>query len=298
MALATLELKNCRFDWSRPYIAGVVNVTPDSFSDGGRYLSIEDAVARGRDLVEAGADLIDVGGESTRPGANAVDAHTEIERVVPVIRTLARSLDVPISVDTTKADVARAAVEAGAEIVNDISGGLFDPEIVNVTEHTGSVYICGHVRGAAIAEVHAGESDPPDFRAVAFELARRIASLPISLRHRTIVDPGLGFGKKTAQNIELVRYAGELGRSVGCPVMVGPSRKRFIRELTRSGSPSSSRPDVAARVSAQPMNVLDTGTIGACLAAVGSGANILRVHNVELLKPALMVYQAIVDSTS
>src|SRR5690606_15060607 len=145
--LAAMEFRHARLDWTRVYIAGVVNVTPDSFSDGGLYASVDAAVARGLLLVAQGADILDIGGESTRPGAAAVTADDEIARVVPVIERLAAAVRVPLSIDTTKAEVARAAIAAGAEIVNDISGGLFDPDIVTAASHAGAAYICGHVRG-------------------------------------------------------------------------------------------------------------------------------------------------------
>lgn len=281
MTLCALDFRHCQLDWSRVYIAGVVNVTPDSFSDGGLFLDRGAAVAHGQALAGQGADILDIGGESTRPGAGQVDADIEIARVVPVIRELVESTRAVLSIDTTKAAVAEAALAAGAEIVNDISGGLFDPRIIEVTARAGATYICGHVRGAAIAEVHAGESSPPDAETVSSELAARVASLPVSLRHRTIVDPCLGFGKKGAENFELIQRSGALGRSLGgpgLPVMIGPSRKRFVAALCGRDDPAR----------------LDIGTVGACLAAAGAGANILRTHNVELLRPALMVYEAIV----
>lgn len=307
MGLATIAFRHRTFDWSRVLIAGVVNVTPDSFSDGGTYARLEDAVAHGRALAEAGADLVDVGGESTRPGASPVAEADEIARVVPVIQALARALSVPISVDTTKAAVARAAVDAGAEIINDISGGLFEPAIVDVAHETGAAYICGHVRGHDLAAVHApapeampgaassgtapesdprrtserdGDADAAGEQAiveqVARELAARVAALPAGLRPRTMVDPGLGFGKHTGQNLALLRRARALSARSGCPVMVGPSRKRFIAELTGS----------------QDMEVRDRGTVGACLAAVAAGAHLVRTHDVARLAPALRVYEA------
>lgn len=300
MGLATIAFRRRTFDWSRVLIAGVVNVTPDSFSDGGIYARLEDAVAHGRALAEAGADLVDVGGESTRPGAVPVTEADEIARVVPVIQALARVLPVPISVDTTKAAVARAAVDAGAEIINDISGGLFEPAIVDVAHEAGAAYICGHVRGHDLAAVHAlapgtmpdtvsdtasesdgdvasdGGGEQAIVEQVARELAARVAALPPGLRPRTMVDPGLGFGKRTGQNLALLRRARALSVRSGCPVMVGPSRKRFIAELTGS----------------RDVEVRDRGTVGACLAAVAAGAHLVRTHDVARLAPALRVYEA------
>lgn len=278
MGLATIELRNARLDWSRVYIAGVLNVTPDSFSDGGLFLDPATAVARACALVDAGADLIDIGGESTRPGAAIVDERTEQARVLPVVRALVDELGVPISVDTTKASVARAALAAGAEIINDISGGSFDPAIIDVAAEAGAVYICGHVRGSELAAVHASES-APSFEEVAADLTERVSSLPAALRRRTVVDPGLGFGKGTRENLELLRRGGELGARLGCAVMMGPSRKRFIAELV-----GEQERDMALR---------DRGTVGAALAAAACGAQFVRIHEVALLAPALRVFEAV-----
>ena len=272
---APIELGPVRLDWSRVYVVGVLNVTPDSFSDGGLYADVEAAIARGLELTARGADLVDVGGESTRPqGARAVSAAEEAERVVPVIRALA-DRGIAVSIDTTKAEVARAALAAGARVVNDIAGGGFDPDIVRATAEAGAVYVLGHARGRNLAEVHASEADPPGFDEVAVDLAGRLDAMPEALRGRVIADPGLGFGKKTPQNLELIRRSGELGRRLGVPVMVGPSRKRFLGELT-----------------GLPVDKRDAATVGACLAAVDAGAHLLRVHSVEILAPALKVYEA------
>jgi dihydropteroate synthase len=281
MGLVTIELRSARFDWSRVYVAGVLNVTPDSFSDGGSYLDLDTAVAHARELVRAGADLIDVGGESTRPGASAVDESTERARVLPVVRALAQELRVPVSVDTTKASMARAALAAGAEIINDISGGRFDAELPAVVADAGAVYICGHVRGSNVREAHATEGAPPGFEEVVAELAERLAAMPAALRDRVVIDPGLGFGKRTPQNLELLRRAGELGARLSCPVMVGPSRKRFVAELTGDHGREM---DTALR---------DRGTVGACLAAAASGAQLVRTHDVAQLVPALRVFEAV-----
>lgn len=270
-----IAFRHVTFDWSRVYIAGVLNVTPDSFSDGGKYDGVEAAFARGVKLVEEGADWVDVGGESTRPGARAVAADVEIARVVPVIMRLAREVRVPISVDTTKAEVARAALDAGAEIVNDISGGHFDGAIVSVASSFDAAYVCGHARGKCILEVHAAES-PVAFAEVVRELKASLAALPARLRARTLVDPGLGFGKGTRENLELLRRARELGELLGRPVLVGPSRKRFLGELT-----------------GRPVDERDFATVGACLAGAFSGAHVLRVHNVRAAVDAMTLFRAV-----
>lgn len=276
MPFEPIRLRHCSLDWRRPYVMGVLNATPDSFSDGGRYMGVDAAVAHGLQLDADGADLIDIGGESTRPGAAAVSVDEEVGRVVPILERLAGRTRAVLSVDTSKAAVARAALAAGAEVVNDISGGRFDPALVAVAAEGGAAFVCGHVRGSSIGAVHAGEEGPPSFDQVADELAERLASLPAALRRRTVCDPGLGFGKRSAQNLELSRRAGELAARLSCPVMVGPSRKRFLGELT-----------------GRPVGDRDAATIGAALAAVAAGAHVIRVHDVAGVSAALRVFRAV-----
>jgi len=256
---------------------GVVNVTPDSFSDGGRYLDPAAAVAHGLALVRDGADLVDVGGEATSPRAGPTPAAEELRRVLPVVAGLAAA-GVRVSIDTTKAEVARAAVAAGARIVNDISGGLFDPAMAAAIGELDVTYIAGHVRGHTIAEVFAREAQPGiGWQEVARELGDRLAALPAPARERTWVDPGLGFGKGADPdtNLGLLRHAGDLGRALGRPVVVGPSRKRFLRRLL-GGEPGEEAVDVAS--------------VAACLGAARAGAHVVRIHNVALLRTALTVY--------
>ncbi len=262
-------------------VMGVVNVTPDSFSDGGKFLDEAAAVDRGLELAAQGADLIDVGGEATNPHAASVPLEDELARVLPVIRRLAAA-GLRISVDTTKAAVARAAVDAGASIVNDVSGGLFDPDMGSTMNSLmaggGVTYIAGHLRGRTLAEVFAAEA-PVGWRRVAAELADRLATFSETVREHTWVDPGLGFGKGSDPegNLELIRHAGDLGRELGRPVVVGPSRKRFLRKLL---------PEWQA---ADPL-ALDVASIAACLGAARAGALVVRAHNVALLRAALAVY--------
>jgi dihydropteroate synthase len=282
---APLHLRHLTLDWTRPYVMGVVNVTPDSFSVGGRFTDPSVAIAHGVALAAAGADLLDVGGEATNPRAQPVTADEELRRILPVIEGLAARVQAPISVDTTKAEVARAAVAAGAQIVNDVSGGLFDPAMADAVAESGAAYVCGHLRGRSLAEVFAGET-PPSWGEVAEELGERLHELPTALRSRTLIDPGLGFGKggHGEGNAALIRHAGDLARQLGHPVLVGPSRKRFLAALVAGAAPA------AAPV---PTATLDAATVGACLAAVASGAHVLRVHDVGLLRAALFVYSAI-----
>lgn len=262
-------------------VMGVVNVTPDSFSDGGEFLDAAAAVARGLELAAQGADLVDVGGEATNPHAAPVPLEDELARVLPVIRRLVAA-GLRVSVDTTKAAVARAAVDVGASIVNDVSGGLFDPDMA-ATMNTlvaggGVTYIAGHLRGRTLAEVFTAEA-PVGWRRVAAELADRLATFSETVREHTWVDPGLGFGKGSDPegNLDLIRHAGDLGRELGRPVVVGPSRKRFLRKLL---------PEAQA---ADPL-ALDVASVAACLGAARAGALVVRAHNVALLRAALAVY--------
>lgn len=290
---------------------GVVNVTPDSFSDGGEFVTAEAAIAHGQRLRAQGADILDVGGEATNPWAEAVTAEVELARVLPVIAALAND-GATVSIDTTKAAVARAAVEAGATIINDISGGLFDPEMGRTAAElaTGGAitYIAGHLRGHSLAEVFSHEgatslrtssdaaheglaSHVIGWQRVAAELADRLAALPEALRQHTWVDPGIGFGKgsEPEDNLELIRHAGDIGRAVGRPVVIGASRKRFLRKLL---SALRRQGDVGPGPDADPL-ALDVASVAAHLGAVRSGALVVRAHNVALLRAALAVYTKI-----
>lgn len=266
---------------------GVVNVTPDSFSDGGRFVGTDRAVAHGMALLAAGADILDIGGEATNPKATSVDATTEASRILPVIERLAKA-GARVSVDTTKADVARTALNAGATIINDISGGLWDPGMVEVIETTAAEYIAGHVTAPSLFEMFDAEADATTitWETVRDDLRVRLAALSPAARARTWVDPGLGFGKGAdpVTNLSLIEHAGDLGRATGCPVVIGPSRKRFLRKVMQSP---------AARHDAPSELDLDAATVGACLAGVRSGARMLRVHNVTLLRAALALYTRI-----
>ncbi len=259
-------------------VMGVVNVTPDSFSDGGRYLDVDLAVAHGLQLLRDGADILDVGGEATNPRAQPVTADEELRRVLPVVERLAAA-GATVSIDTTKARAARAAVAAGAWIINDVSGGLFDPEMRDAIGD--ATYIAGHLRGSSLAEVFGGESrgaPPLDWRTVADELAERLAALPAGARDRAWVDPGLGFGKGAdpTTNLLLLRHSGDIGARLGRPVVVGASRKRFVRR--------------AFGVHDDDLAALDAASVATSLDAIRAGANVVRVHNVALLRAALALY--------
>lgn len=263
---------------ARTYVMGVVNVTPDSFSDGGRYFGTEAAVAHGVKLAEAGADVLDVGGESTRPGSPPVSADEELARILPVIEGLRARTDVPISVDTTKAAVAREALKAGAALINDISGFTFDPELPRVTAEAGAACCLMHIQGTPETMQKDPRYEDVVDEVLAFleeGVARAVAAgVP---RERVLVDPGIGFGKTLGHNLFLLRRLGEL-RVLGLPVLVGTSRKGFLGKLT-GGKPASER--LAA-------------TLGSVAALASTGtADFVRVHDVAEAHDALAVADAL-----
>ncbi len=254
----------------RTLVMGVVNVTPDSFSDGGRWFEPDAAVAHGAELLAQGADLLDVGGESTRPGAARVDPVEERVRVLPVIRALAESGAV-VSVDTTRAAVAADAVAAGASIINDVSGGLADPDMYRVVAASGVPYVAMHWRGHA--DVMDDLADYADVVAdVRRELGERIeAALAAGVRpEQVVVDPGLGFAKPGRDNWPLLAHLDAL-RSLGHPVLVGASRKRFLGHLLAGSDPAA--PPV-------PPQARDRATAAVSALAAAAGAWCVRVHDV------------------
>ncbi len=256
----------------------VVNTTPDSFSDGGDCLAKDTAVAHGLHLLSSGADILDIGGESTRPGAATVSSTEEIRRVVPVISAIkAQAPQAIISVDTTKASVAAAALQAGAEIVNDISGLTFDTEMPKLVASEGCGVIIMHIRGTPANMQSNTKYQDLASEVETFLLQRVEALLSRGVSPEAIaVDPGIGFGKSVDGNLALIRNARRFGAG-RFPVLIGPSRKSFIGALTGVREPK-------ARLH---------GTCGAVLAAVRGGANIVRVHDVAPIKEALEVYQAV-----
>jgi dihydropteroate synthase len=275
---ARWQLRTRDLDVSRGVLMGVLNVTPDSFSDGGLHERRADAVAAGREMMEQGAEVIDVGGESTRPGASPVPAAEELRRVAPVVEDLA-SHGVIVSVDTSKSDVARAAIEAGAEIVNDITAAA-SPEMVEVISESGVGVILIHMKGTPRTMQKDPSYDDVVSEVAAFldEHATRLVEsgvAPVSIA----VDPGIGFGKTVAHNLELIDGLGKLA-DLGYPVVLGASRKSFLGRLTGIEEPA--RRDGASAV----------------VTALGfeRGARIFRVHDVALSRAALRVAAAIVAS--
>lgn len=264
-----------------PWVMGVVNVTPDSFSDGGLFATTDAAIARGRELAAAGAHLIDVGGESTRPGAHRVDAATEKARVLPVIAALAAE-GVACSVDTSRAAVAAAAIEAGVAVVNDVSGGIADPEMVPVIAAAGVPWIVMHWRGPS--DVMGGLAVYDDVVAdVRAELSARVdVALAAGIAERSLIlDPGLGFAKDAGHNWALLRHLDAL-TSLGPPVLVGASRKRFLGELL-----------AAADGAPRPADGREAATAAISLLAAQAGAWGVRVHDVTATLDAFAVLRAL-----
>ncbi len=277
------RFRNGEIDFRRrTAIMGIVNATPDSFSDGGQFFDRERAVEQGLKLVEDGADILDIGGESTRPGSESVSVEEELRRTVPVIRDLARKVSVPISIDTTKAVVAREAVEAGAEIVNDISAGTFDPEMVEVVRSFDHVkFVLMHTLG----NPKTMQNDPryDDVVSEVFQFLKERVELAEKMgipRERIAVDPGIGFGKTLEHNLLLQRRLSHF-KTLGCPVLLGASRKSFIGLLT--GLPVDQRLE---------------GSLASFALGVANGADIIRVHDVKESHAMRLVADAIVGKRS
>ncbi len=261
----------------RPLLMGILNVTPDSFSDGGRSLALESALSHARDMLREGADILDIGGESTRPGAAEVSVAEEIERVVPVIKALRdEGITAPISVDTRKADVLRAALTAGADIFNDVSALRFDPESGAVAAEAGIPVCLMHAKGDPATMQHA-----PRYADVVLEVAEflskriQVAVAAGISRERIIVDPGIGFGKTVAHNLSLIRGLALL-HDLGCPILLGASRKRFIGAI---GDAPHARDRLA-------------GSLAVALEGLRAGVQMLRVHDVRETKQAVELWHA------
>ena len=269
------RLRTRSLSLDKPLIMGVINVTPDSFSDGGSFTSSREAVEHGRQLIEQGADLLDLGGESTRPGAEPIPADTEIARVMPVLESLTGT--VPISVDTTKPEVARMALEAGAEVINDVTAGS-DPAMLEVVAAAEAGLILMHMQGLP----RTMQNDPHYEDVVEdiklFLTERSLAAGRAGVQaDRIAIDPGIGFGKTLEHNLDLIREIGSF-RSLGFPVLLGASRKKFLGTIT--GIEEADQRDLA------------TAVITAL--AVERGADLFRVHNVSACREAVAIALAIV----
>jgi dihydropteroate synthase len=263
------------FDFSkRTYVMGILNVTPDSFSDGGRYFTLDLALEHALKMIEDGADIIDVGGESTRPGSDPVPIEEELRRVIPVIKELAKRTKVPISIDTYKSEVARQALDNGALIVNDISGLRFDEKMAEVVAEYKASVVLMHIKGTPKTM-----QQNPEYKDVISEIYSYLSeSVDLALSagiKQIIVDPGIGFGKRLIDNLEIIRRLREF-KSLGYPILIGVSRKSFIGNILNL-----------------PVDQRLEGTAGAVAISVWNGANIVRVHDVKEMVRVVRIVDAI-----
>ncbi|HXG38260.1 MAG TPA: dihydropteroate synthase [Bacteroidota bacterium] len=259
---------------SRTHLMGILNVTPDSFSDGGKHLLPDQAVAHASRMVEEGADFVDVGGESTRPGSEPVSIEEELRRVIPVIERLAKELPIPISIDTYKSRVAEAAMNAGATIINDISGMTFDDEMLNVAARYRATVVIMHMQGTP-KTMQQNPNYEHVTRDVGQFLEKQVQKARSAGIRQIMVDPGIGFGKNLQHNLQLIRELGSF-RSLGCPILVGPSRKSFIGAIL----------DL-------PVDQRLEGTAAAVTACILNGAHVVRVHDVKEMKRVARVADAL-----
>ncbi len=275
--LKPLKVGNCWFEWGkRTYIVGILNVTPDSFSDGGLYYRLEAALKQAERLIEAGADIIDIGGESTRPFSKPVPVEEELSRVIPVIEGIRKRFDIPISIDTYKAKVAKEALEAGAQIVNDISALRFDPQMSQVVAEYQAPVILMHMKGTPqTMQIDPSYEDVigeiKDFLSRRAEEAQKAGIK----REKIILDPGIGFGKRFEDNLKIINEI-KAFFDLGYPVMLGPSRKSFLGQIL----------DKEARER-------DVGTMAVVALAAYQGVHLVRVHNVEMAIDTIKVIQAL-----
>lgn len=264
----------------RPLVMGIVNVTPDSFFDGGRYVNAEMALAHGVRLVEEGADLLDVGAESTRPGAEVVNEAEELRRAIPVVTALVKAVPVPISIDTSKAAVARAALDAGAVLVNDVTALQGDPAMVDVVADSGAGVVLMHMQGMPRTMQDAPHYDDVLGEIMAFFEERiRFAMAHGITRRQIILDPGIGFGKLLADNLALLAHLFQF-HQFDCPLLVGVSQKGFLGQILD-----------------RPVQERQWGTAAAVTMAVDRGAEILRVHDVRAMKDVVQVAMAMSRET-
>lgn len=274
----TLNIREYNFHWGqRTYLMGILNVTPDSFSDGGQFNNIQSALSQAQYMIDHGVDIIDVGGQSTRPGAEQISITEEFNRVIPIIKAIRQQFSIPISIDTTRAQIAEDAITAGADLINDISGGTFEPEILNVASRLDIPIILMHMRGnpqtmQQMTDYQDLVADIIDF--LKLQIQNAIACGVNS--SKIIIDPGIGFAKTPEQNIELLRRLAEF-KSLEVPILIGTSRKSFIGKIIN-------QPDSQQRV---------WGTGATCCSAIISGADILRIHDVAEIYDVSRVTDAI-----
>lgn len=273
----------------RTAIMGIVNITPDSFSDGGNFFSRDQAIAHAEKLVHEGADIIDIGGESTRPFSEAISVEEEIQRVVPVIEKLSARIKVPISIDTTKAEVAKRAIEAGATIINDISSLRFDENMASIANQFGVPIILMHMLGTPRTM-----QDAPEYNDLILEIhtflekAIDTAEQKGISRSKIIIDPGIGFGKTVNHNFRLIDNL-DAFRPLDVPILIGPSRKAFIRKTLKNENESDLIPDSPE---------VETGTQAAIAASILNGAHMVRVHDVVNTKITATIIDEVKNSAN
>jgi dihydropteroate synthase len=272
------KIRDRTFNWGeKTYLMGILNVTPDSFSDGGQFDSVETALIQAREMIAHGVDIIDIGGESTRPHAESVSIEQELQRVIPVIEQLRQISSIPISIDTTKAEVAQQAIASGADIVNDISGGTFDAQMFTTVAQLNVPIILMHIRGNPQTM-----QSLTDYQDVVLEVAEFLTTQVNKAiasgidRSKIIIDPGIGFAKQAEQSLELLQRLNEL-KALSLPMLVGVSRKSFLRPILHQNNPKE-------RI---------WGTAAACYGAIARGADILRVHDVQQMYDVCRVADAI-----
>lgn len=259
-----------------PLLMGILNVTPDSFSDGGEATEVESAVRKGLQLVEDGADILDIGGESTRPGADPVPLEEELRRVVPVIEALSAQTTTPISIDTTKAEVARQALQAGAVIINDISGLTFDPAMIPLAAESKAGVICMHIQGTpqTMQENPVYDDVVADLKSWFQMRVQALLEAGVD-PERIVLDPGVGFGKTADHNLEILSRISSF-QALGFPVLIGHSRKRFLSKLL-----------------GRSLEERLAGTIGVSVALANQGVEILRLHDIAANRDAIAAWQAV-----
>ncbi|MDH3453715.1 MAG: dihydropteroate synthase [Desulfuromonadales bacterium] len=261
----------------RPYIMGILNVTPDSFSDGGCFLGLEQALDHGRRMAAEGADLIDIGGESTRPGARLINAQEELDRILPVVEALGRELDLPLSIDTTKSSVARAAVACGADFVNDISGLTFDVKMAGAVADSGAGVFVMHTSGRPdVMQQNTCYDNVVSEVLAALRSSIEIAEAAGVGRRKIAIDPGIGFGKDVGGNLELLRCTAAL-TELNRPILLGTSRKSFIGQVLGQDDP----------------NGRFAGTLATIALGYAGGARLFRVHDVAAARQAALMAQAV-----
>jgi dihydropteroate synthase len=276
--LPSLVIREHNFHWGqKTYLMGILNVTPDSFSDGGNFNNLKSALAQTKYMIENGVDIIDIGGQSTRPGAEQISLEEELQRTIPVIEQIRQITSIPISIDTTRAKVAEVAVKAGADIVNDISGATFDNEMLSTVAKLQVPIILMHIRGTpqTMQKLTNYEDLVAEISQFLANQIEKAIALGI-LRSHIIIDPGIGFAKNFQQNIQLLQDLSKF-KQLGVPILVGTSRKSFIGQILQKNDPKE-------RI---------WGTAATCCAAIAGGVDILRVHDVAEMYDVSRVADAI-----